>query len=67
MEGRRETEEEFIAKWGAQVPFTICNWFGQGCKVHTKNVCDTVLHVYEPVYKPVVQRYHLLKFFFLKN
>ncbi len=26
-------------------------------------VCDTVLHVYEPVYKPVVQqRYNLLLF-----
>ncbi len=30
-------------------------------------VCDTVLHVYEPVYKSVVQqRYHLLTCFFSK-
>ncbi len=37
-------------------------WSGLGC-----TVCDTVLHVYEPVYKPVVQqRYHLLTCFFSK-
>ncbi len=28
------------------------------------HVCDTVLHVYVPVYKPVVQRYILLTCFF---
>ncbi len=66
-EGRRETEVEFIAKWWAWAPFTICNWFGQGFTVHKKSVwINVVQYVYEPVYKPVVQQIQFIDMLFLQ-